>query len=311
MVKSKSERHHWWPECVSAHWANVDGGTHWLRPDGKTTCTTPNNFGVIGNGHFIKLARNPAEATPWDENFEQEFQHADANFPKLIDWLDSLKRAGPPFERQVPERITPVASTDEQFAALIACTVSLVVRSPKYREGAVGLAEHLRGPLEPRERNKLIGSNMRHAQKNAVKELGGRGKVMVIFSPEREFIFGDGFYHNLSAPIQHLYNPKMLVPITPWLSILYARPTAYRSDPRLVTFVANAAETDALNYAVQVYARNAIFYRSERPEITEAFARGQHLVFSDHRNTVEQLIHYIPGVPPRDTSLDWLDDDLS
>jgi hypothetical protein len=134
---------------------------------------------------------------------------------------------------------------------------------------------------------------------------------MVIFSPEREFIFGDGFYHNFSVPVQHLHNPKMLVPITPWMSVLYTRPMSYRTEPKLVTLVATAAETDALNYAVQVYARKAIFYRSERPTITEAFAQGKHLVFADHRNSVEQLIHFIPGVPPRDTSLDWLEDHLS
>jgi hypothetical protein len=293
---------------VSERWANADGGTHWLRPDGTTTCSTPNNFGVIGNGHFIKMGNEPGEVTPWDENFEAEFQHADSIFPSVIDWLDSLDRAGPPFERPVPERVTAVGASDQQYADLLECIVSLVVRSPKHREGAVALAEHLRGPLPERERNRLIGANMRHSQRNAVKEIGARGKAMIIFSPEREFIFGDGFYHNFSVPVQHLHNPKMLVPITPWMSVLYARPTSYRTEPRLATFVANAAETDALNYAVQVYARNAIFYRSEKPEITNAFAQGKHLVFKDHRNSVEQLIHSIPGVPPPDPNLDWFVD---
>jgi hypothetical protein len=311
MGKLKSERHHWWPECVSARWVNADGGTHWIRPDGATTCTTPNNFGVIGNGHFIKMGDDPAESTPWDENFEREFQHADESFPALIDWMDRLERVGPPFERPVSERVTRVVATDEQFATLLQCIVSLVVRSPKHREGAAALAEDFRHPLEQRERNRLIGANMRRSQRNAVKALGARGKAMIIFSPESEFIFGDGFYNNLSAPVQHLYNPKMLVPITPWMSVLYTRPMSYRPEPRLVTLVATANETQDLNYAVQVYARNAIFYRSERPEITDAFAQGRHLVFRDYRNSVEQLIHSIPGVPPRDTSLDWLSDYLS
>lgn len=281
-----------------------------MRPDGETTCTTPNNFGVIGNGHFIKLSTDPAETTPWDENFESEFQRADDNFPAVIDWLDTLDRAAPPFERSIKDRITVVGSSDEQYALLLECIVSLVVRSPKHREAAVGLAERLRGPLGQRERNSLIGANMRHSQRNAVKELGGRGKAMVIFSAEREFIFGDGFYHNFNVPVQHLHNPKMLVPITPWLALLFARPSSYRTDPRLVTLAASASEVDALNNAVQVYARNAIFYRSERPKITAAFAQGKHLIFKDHRNSVDQLIHHIPGVPPRDTSLDWLADRL-
>lgn len=306
MAKLKSERHHWWPECVSVRWANPDGGVHWMRPDGETTCSNPKNFGVIGNGHVIKLADDPAESSPWDENFEKEFQRADDIFPTVIDWLDTLDRAGPPFERPVADRIMPVGSTDEQFADLLECIISLAVRSPRYRERAVALAEDLRGPLEQRERNRLIGSNMRNSQRAAVSQLGVRGKAMVIFSPEREFIFGDGFYHNLSVPVQHLHNPKMLVPLTPWMSVLYARPMSYRTQPRLVTFMASAYEVDALNFAVQVYARNAVFYRSERPEITDAFAAGKHLVFADHRNSVENLIHEIPGVSPRDTRLDEL-----
>jgi hypothetical protein len=277
-----------------------------MRPDGETTCSTPRTFGVIGNGHIIQMANDPAEWSPWDENLEREFQDADAKFPAVIDWLDTLERAGPPFDRPIVERITEVPVTDERFADLLECIVSLGVRSPKHREGAVGLAERLRGPLPARERNRLIGANMRHSQRNAVKALGNRGKVMVIFSPEAEFVFGDGFYHNISAPVQPLHNPKMLVPLTPWLSVLYARPMSYRPNPRLVTLMASAAETEALNYAVQVYAKDAIYYRAERPTITEAFAQGKHLVFSDHRNSVDQLIHAIPGIPPRDPSLDWL-----
>jgi|688.fasta_scaffold232856_3 hypothetical protein len=30
MPKLKSERHHWWPRCVSAHWAAEDGTTGWF-----------------------------------------------------------------------------------------------------------------------------------------------------------------------------------------------------------------------------------------------------------------------------------------
>jgi hypothetical protein len=277
-----------------------------MRPDGETTCTTPNNFGVIGNGHFIKFGSDPTEPTSWDENFEPEFQRADDNFPAVIDWLDTLDRAGPPFERLIKDRIKPVDASDQQFAQLMECIISLAVRSPKHREGAVRLAEHLRGPLEQRERNSLIGVNMRHSQRDAVKQIGTRGKAMIIFSAEREFIFGDGFYHNFSVPVQHLSEPKMLVPLTPWMSVLYARPRSYRTAPRLFTMAASAAEVDALNNAVQVYARNQIFYRSERPQITDAFARGTHLVFKDHRNSVDELIHHIPGIQPRNTNLDWL-----
>ncbi|WP_447414900.1 hypothetical protein, partial [Clostridium perfringens] len=107
--------------------------------------------------------------SPWDQNYEAEFQAADDAFPRVIEWLDGLERAGPPFEIPRQERILPQQITDEQFLDLLQCVVSLAVRSPMHRERSVSLAEHLRGPLPERERNNLIGANMRNAQRDAVK----------------------------------------------------------------------------------------------------------------------------------------------
>jgi hypothetical protein len=259
MNKGKTtEKHHWWPECISKFWADTECGVFRLTPDGNTRRARPHSFGNIGNGHNIKLGDNPAISGPWDQNFENEFGVADSAFPHVIDWLDNLDRCGPPFERAIADRILRQEATDEQFNLMIECIVSLAVRSPMHREGAVALAEDMRGELPERERNQLIGLNMRHSQRNTVTRIGGRGKAMVIFSPEREFIFGDGFFHNIHAPGQHIMHPEMLVPLTPWFAVLFVQPMMYRADPQLVTFVASAAETDALNFAVQVYAGREI-----------------------------------------------------
>ena len=304
MAKLKSERHHWWPECVSEHWADPDGGVHWLLPDGEVRKTAPGNLGVIGNGHQIKLSNRAVETHPWDTSFEPEFDRADSNFPGLIRWLDALERTDPPFSGPLGARITPVSAEDSQFTQLIECILSLAVRSPMHREQGVSLAEHFRGELPERERNALIGMNVRHSLRNAVQSIGGRGKALVLYSPEREFIYGDGFFHNITPPVQHLLSPKLLAPITPWLAVLFAKPMSYTIEPRLSTLIISAEETDALNLAVQVYSRRMLFYRSERPPITPHYAVGKHLQFRDHRNSVDQLIHAIPGVPARDASLD-------
>ena len=87
MAKLKSERHHWWPECVSQFWIDADGKATRLSADGETLTIPPKNFGVIQNGHMIKLAKDPTEFCPWDENYEAEFRNADNNFPRVIDWL--------------------------------------------------------------------------------------------------------------------------------------------------------------------------------------------------------------------------------
>lgn len=308
MAKLKSERHHWWPECVSQYWADSEGGVNWLLPNGEVRRAAPKNFGVIGNGHLIKLGDDPAVGSVWDTSFEAEFQSADNNFPRIIEWLNALDRCDPPFERPVSTRIVPNPVEDQQFADMIECLVSLAARSPKHREHGVALAEEFRGPLPEQERNSLIGANIQRALRNAVRNLGGQGKAMVIFSPDREFIFGDGFFHNLTVQGEHWHHPKLLAPLTPWMSVLFTRPMGYTIEPRLVTLVANRAETDALNYTVQVYARDMLFYRSERPQVDEAFTCAKHKIFANDLNIVDSLIYQIPGVPPRNSNMDAIID---
>lgn len=303
--KNKSERHHWWPEGVSRLWVDKEGGVTWLRPDGTERKARPDGFGVIGNGHFIKLGHEAGERTPWDQNFEPEFQQADDQFRWVIKWLNELNYD----DRRhlsLRERFIPQPLTDEMFGQLLESIVSLAIRSPMTRESCVSVAESLRGPLPERERNSLIAMNMRDMHRRAVKDLGVRGKATAILSPDREFIFGDGFYHNFVSPSGSPNSPRILVPLTPSLAVLYAKPMQYTTEPRLSTLVIGGDETKALNEVVQVYAGGGLFYRSEKPEIIDAYSSGKHLEYRGPDHIVEKLIHHMPGVPDRDTSLDFL-----
>lgn len=87
------------------------------------------------------------------------------------------------------------------------------------------------------------------------------------------------------------------------MAVLFVRPSRFSTIPRLVSLVVSEAEADALNFAVQVYAKGAIYFRKQRPSITDEFARNTHLEFADYRNAVDQLIFQIPGIPPPDP---WL-----
>ena len=295
---------------MSRHWADPDGCVHWIAPSGEVRRSRPNNFGVIGNGHFIKLGDDPEIGSPWDTNFENEFQNADNNFSNIIEWLESLGRCDPPFDRPIVSRIKAHSIDDKRFSDLIECLVSLAARSPMYRERAVALAEHHRGRLPERERNSLIGANMHRSLRNAVRSLGGAGKTLVIFSPEKEFIFGDGFYHNLTVQGEHWNHPKLLVPLTPSMSVLFARPHGYMTEPRIATMVASIDEVIELNFVIQAYSRQTIFYRSEKPTLDDVYTCGKHKVFSDDRNVVDRLIYQIPGVRPRDANMDRIIDFL-
>ncbi len=298
-AKTKSERHHWWPECVSKHWKNTDGNVHCLLPNGEVRPAPQKNFGSLGNGHYIKLGQNAGETTVWDQNFEPIFDKADNGFPNVITWLQSLEQKDVPKAKTLTERFIPQNASNEEIAKLVESIVSLAIRSPMNRETAVRTAEVLRGVdrLPERERNSLIALNMRDSHQTAVSQIGTRGKFAVLYSPKREFIFGDGFFHNIRSPVQpyQLNSYKMLVPITPEISVLYARPRQYTAEPRLFTFVVTQEEANALNHVVQIYSCNFIFYRSEKPIITPDYEEGMHRSYPDTNNPVDALISAIPG----------------
>lgn len=308
MKKTKSERHHWWPECVSQYWKDDAGGITWLSPDGSERRLTPPNIGVIGNGHFIKLGKESGEHTPWDQNFESVFQNADSNFSQIISWLESLKRehriGQPCRERFLPQN----ASDNDLFVKMIECITSLAIRSPMTRFSCISLAERFRGEIPEREKNALIAINMRDMHQRAIKSFGLRGKAAIIFSPNREFIFGDGFYHNLGTPSNTPASPRIFVPLTPRMAVLYAIPMQYTREPRISTLVVDADEAEQLNNVIQVYAKNALFFRSEKPSLLPDFLAEEHRCYSSSRNIVESMIHEMPGVPPRNPSLDLLEE---
>lgn len=307
MGKNKSAGHHWWPECVSRLWADDAGGVHWLLPDGEVRRAKPSSFGVIGNGHFIKLGNKPGEVTPWDQNFKSEFQNADNSFPAIIEWLENLDYQ-PRIGTSCPMRFVPQPSSDALFAQMVESLASLAIRSPMTREKCVSFAERFRGRLSEWERNSLITANMRDMLRCAVQAFGVSGKATAILSPHREFIFGDGFYHNLTSPSMAPHSPRILAPLTPRLAVLYAQPMQYTVEPRLSTLVVDAQEADALNQVVQVYAREKLFFRSDKPELIDEYRGSKHLHFSSSRNIAEAIVHDMPGVPPRDTSFDFLED---
>lgn len=305
MAKLKSERHHWWPVCVSRHWAADDGMTGWLKPDGSCIRVPPARLGVIGNGHHIKLGSND-QSSPWDQSFERVFDRADGAFPDLISWLEGLERRPVREVKELRSRFVARSCTDDELCRITECAVSLAVRGPMNREASVAVAEHVRGPIKNFERDALIGLNMRNSQRVVADSIGSRAKFVAIYSQTSEFVFGDGFFHNVRNAQMAPHAPKMLVPLTPHISVLVCRPARYIVEPRLFTLVLDDHEVDILNHAVQVYSKNAIYFRSQLPALHEAFRRGAHLQYEHPGNPIDSFIHSIPGVPARDTSLDHI-----
>jgi hypothetical protein len=305
MAKLKSERHHWWPVCVSRHWAGEDGRTGWLKPDGSTVRIPPANLGIISNGHLIKLGPS-GEDTAWDQSFERVFDRADNAFPDLIRWLEGLARRYVREPVELRQRFIPHPSTDAELVRMTECAVSLAVRGPMNRQASVALAEHWRGPLPKPDRNALIGLNIRNSHRLIVDSIKAHGKFVAIYSQGREFVFGDGFFHNVKNVQNFPWSPKIFAPITPQICVLVCRPSQFMFEPRLTTLVLDDHEVDICNETVQVYSKNAIFFRSQQPRLSKAFQQGKHLEYAHPGNPIDSLIQSIPGVPARDRSLDHI-----
>lgn len=290
---------------MSHFWAAEDGCTTWIKPDGSEKRIPHDKLGMIGNGHHIKLGNTPGDSTSWDSSFEDEFDVADSNFPSMISWLESLDRSLIT-SSDLQQRFIPQPATEEQLKTLTECVVSLAVRGPMNREASVSLAEKLRGPLSEQKRNVLIGMNMQSSQRLISDSIGAKGKFAIVFTSGREFIFGDGFFHNVKAVVNTPLNPKILAPITPTISVIVSHPMSFAVEPRLSTIVLTDEEVDLCNNAIQVYSKNALYYRFDKPRLNENFTCGNHLEYTRPDNPIDSLLYAMPGIPPRDNSLDFL-----
>ncbi|MGJ3232308.1 MAG: hypothetical protein ACFE0P_10965 [Oceanicaulis sp.] len=145
MSDLKTERHHWWPKAASKFWADNEGMTTRIEPDGKQLRLKPEKHGFIKNGHFVR--HDPGAHSVWDSKFEKAFEAADSNFPGVINHLKQYDFGNLTNGASIKDRLRPQPSTKEFLETLAECLISLAVRSPRTREQAVGVAEHLRGPL--------------------------------------------------------------------------------------------------------------------------------------------------------------------
>jgi hypothetical protein len=270
---------------------------------GKNVQSTPQSLARISAGHDIAFD----EPSPWEHTFEHFFDRPDRNFPRIVNWLAQIvENHAPATPKQFEPYFCPHECSDEELLQLFECMLSLAIRSPRFRSGAIQFAQDIRGPVENSEKKRLAAANLKQTYSILTNDLWADGKYVVffikdrkhIFSRPREFIFGDGFYHNLNVGTQNLFGAKMLVPLTPSIAVLHARPMQYSPVPQLMTRRADPDLVDLFNETVQIYSKTCILYRSAKPKLSEHFQSGQHLQF-EHPNPIDQLIQSIPGVPNR------------
>ncbi|WP_407273856.1 DUF4238 domain-containing protein [Dickeya ananatis] len=286
----KSERHHWWPQTISKHWRNSRGFINRVNSKGESTEVKPKSLAVIKNGHIIKLSDAPEKRTSFDQNFECFFDKADSNSNAIIKSLSEIMIKHFQCESKFFAKSNVCSS--EEHELLIEIIVSLAVRSPMYRDRCIAVAEKLRGEIRALEKDRLIAINMRDALKNITSHIKNEASIYLLLSKEKEFIFGDGFYHDIPTVTIPSRSPIIVCPLTPNICVIIDAKER-KKDDSLISVALNDEEVAICNDTVQIYSKNEIFYRENNPILSEYFTDNQRKEYYPYDNPLLKLLEKI------------------
>jgi len=289
--KSKPSReHHWWPITLAENWSKKNEEINRVSSNGEIQSINPKRFAYIVDGHNIILG----ESSPLNQNFEQEFKDADGRFSNIIHELKKLTKVHIKDCNNDTEYLKH--NYDNEFLNnLCHSIVSLLVRAPMTRNEIVGMVEAIGTPMSKKDLKTLSAANMTGKLNQLTKRLKDQGKFVILFSKDHEFIYGDGFYHNISMSIlKSVLDERILLPLTPHLAVMYVNPIQYMSEQRLMTLNANHKLVMLVNQMVQIYSKDYLFYKSERPNLIKEFLINKHLVL-EFNESIENLFNEVPG----------------
>ncbi len=274
----ESRRHHWWPETLSEYWKGADGRVSQISPNGRVVRERPSSFGFDKHTHNIRIG------APWSYSFEDSFGQADTAMSALVDWLITLE-AKESDRREFACRFLGYSISTQQTGWLAECLASLVVRSPAMRHRIRQGVEYYRkrfGLVDYEADKSLIAANMRPLLRSFSDHIRATGKFAVLFTEDREFIFGDGFLQSFPTVVPVCNRPKCIIPLTPAISVLYCSPSSYASTTRLATIRLSRDEVAHCNRLVQVYSHDRVLFRTDTPERLKQFADDRHHEFKYH-----------------------------
>lgn len=276
---------------MSQFWTNEKGFISRVDTSGNLSQSLPKNTGRISDGHNIRL-----DGSTWDTTFEQHFDRPDSQFPSVIKWLSLMAENHPKSGSNQADGIHHAQVCGEpELRSLSECIISLVIRSPKYRNSVMQSAEAFRSNIPKEERKPLIAANLYQASSFISGDTLFDGKFVLLLSDTIEFIFGDGFYNNLSFNTQCMVNGRILLPLTPHLAILWTLPMECVQEPRFCTRIADKDLVNLVNESVQIYSKECLFFRDEQPVLSDYFQKREHLIYAEG-DPIRRLVGDIPGV---------------
>jgi hypothetical protein len=182
------------------------------------------------------------------------------------------------------KKIIPFNFENTVFDMLCKVCASLVARSPRTRHTFYKMSEQFMAEAAPAYRAVnpvVVAINQESVYKAAYQAMKGGGKFAIIISDLKEFCFGDGFLTTANKR-EHIYNPKLIIPILPNISILYYRPLSYNLDVNSFVYNATQSEVDQINLITQIYSEKIIAYRTHAPILNSYFRQAQYLQIKYH-----------------------------
>lgn len=288
----KSATHHWWPRTLAGYWADEEEMVSVIRHDGSIDRSQPGKYGQIKNAHHIKLD------SPFDTSFESDFDEADSEIPSFVRWVEEINPPLSSTNDTLVMRISAQPLSIEHLHRLSRITASLLARSPMARNSIAFGIEKFREEFsvsQEKPEKHLIAANQQPLYRTFYKTMAGSGRWALLYSREVEFISGDGFYHNFHF-INHPPHSgrKLILPILPNLAIAYIFPQGYPNDPKMVAIHLAEDEVTCINEYTQIYAKSFLFFRKQKPNVTEAFCTNKHLILND--SAQEWLNYFLDGL---------------
>lgn len=65
---------------------------------------------------------------------------------------------------------------------------------------------------------------------------------------------------------------------------------AYRTNPRLISFETDKETVALINHSVQVYSKEYLFFKTQKPELIDDFKLGAHRIYSYESDPLKKLI---------------------
>ena len=218
---------------------------------------------------------------PWgDITIEPVFGEPDSGMAQLALELSKLDSVSTDASLPFRDRFVAQSISQEQRELLGLALASLISRSPGFRNKLDSSTLTYRAEMgfgnykDEIDRRNLIVANMNSQYDYLRKIYKSRGKILLLFSDNTEFIFGEGFLH---AGIHGV--PKCFVPLLPGMAIALYQPHISVSRSNITTIRLSDEEVKTCNFITQVYSKDYIYYREVCPDIVWQFKCNEYREF--------------------------------